>query len=79
MPWFDLPLDQLRDYRTDTVEPPDLDPWWRRRLDEARAAARRVPELEPGFTVSGFVRSHVGRAEIWEPIGEALRQLGLPE
>ena len=49
------------------------------RRDEARAAARRVPELEPGFSVSGFVRSHVGRAEIWEPIGDALRQLGLPE
>ncbi len=47
--------------------------------DEARAAARRVPELEPGFTVSGFVRSHAGRAEIWEPIGDALRRLGLPE
>jgi len=40
MPWFDLPLDQLRDYRTATAEPPDLDLWWRRRLDEARAAAR---------------------------------------
>jgi cephalosporin-C deacetylase len=40
MPWFDLPLDQLRDYRTDTAEPPELDAWWRRRLDEARAAAR---------------------------------------
>ena len=40
MPWFDLPLDQLRDYRTDTAEPPDLDLWWRRRLDEARAATR---------------------------------------
>jgi adenylate cyclase len=49
------------------------------RWDEARAAAKRVPELEPGFTVSGFVRSHTGRAEIWEPIGDALRQLGLPE
>jgi hypothetical protein len=49
------------------------------RLDEAKAVARRVPELEPGFTVSGFVRSHTGRAEIWEPIGDALRQLGLPE
>jgi hypothetical protein len=31
------------------------------------------------FTVSGFVRAHTGRAEIWEPIGDALRQLGLPE
>jgi len=40
MPWFDLPLDQLREYRTDTAEPPDLDLWWRRRLDQARAAAR---------------------------------------
>src|SRR6185295_11161300 len=40
MPWFDLPLDQLRDYRTGTAEPPDLDLWWRRRLDEARATVR---------------------------------------
>ena len=46
---------------------------------EARASARRVSELEPGFTVSGFVRSHSGRAEIWKPIGDALRRLGLPE
>jgi hypothetical protein len=48
-------------------------------LHEAKAVARRVPELEPGFTVSGFVKSHTGRAEIWEPIGDALRRLGLPE
>jgi cephalosporin-C deacetylase len=40
MPWFDMPLDQLRDYRTDTVEPSDLDVWWQRRLELARAAAR---------------------------------------
>jgi len=49
------------------------------RFEEARALAKRVPELEPGFTVSGFVRAHTGRAEIWEPIGDALRRLGLPE
>jgi TolB-like protein/class 3 adenylate cyclase/Flp pilus assembly protein TadD len=49
------------------------------REEEARAAARRVPALEPGFTVSGFVRAHTGRAEIWKPIGAALRRLGLPE
>ncbi len=41
MPWYDLPLDQLREYRTDTAEPPELDRWWRLRLDEARAAARK--------------------------------------
>ena len=40
MPWFDLPLDQLREYRTDTAEPPELDVWWQLRLTQARAAAR---------------------------------------
>jgi cephalosporin-C deacetylase-like acetyl esterase len=45
MPWFDLPLEQLRDYRIGTDEPPELDAWWRLRLDQARAAAR-----EPALT-----------------------------
>jgi hypothetical protein len=49
------------------------------RIEEAKSVASRVPELEPGFTVSGFVRAHTGRAEIWNPIGDALRRLGLPE
>jgi cephalosporin-C deacetylase len=44
MPWFDLPLDQLRDYRTGTAEPPDLDAWWRERLDEARVAVSGVSQ-----------------------------------
>ena len=39
MPWFDLPEEQLKEYRTDTAEPAGLDRWWRQRLDEARAAA----------------------------------------
>jgi adenylate cyclase len=49
------------------------------RTDEARAAARRILECEPDFTVSGFVRAHTGRIEIWGPIGDALRCLDLPE
>jgi len=49
------------------------------RTDEAKVPAQRGLELEPGFTVAGFVRAHTGRAEIWEPIGDALRPLGLPE
>jgi tetratricopeptide (TPR) repeat protein len=49
------------------------------RFDDAKAAAARVLECEPGFTIEGFVRSHTGRADIWNPIGDALRQLGLPE
>ncbi|MFI4947720.1 MAG: adenylate/guanylate cyclase domain-containing protein [Alphaproteobacteria bacterium] len=48
------------------------------RLDDAKAVARRVLELEPNFTVGEFVRAHTGRAEIWNPIGEALRHTGLP-
>ncbi len=49
------------------------------RLDEAKVAAGRILECEPDFTVSGFVKAHTGRADIWEPIGDALRRLGLPE
>ncbi len=40
MPWFDLPLEQLREHITETPEPPDLDGWWAARLSEARSAAR---------------------------------------
>ena len=39
MPWFDLPLAELREYRTPTEEQADLDGWWAARLNEARAAA----------------------------------------
>jgi cephalosporin-C deacetylase len=57
MPWFDLPLDQLREYRTDTAEPPELDLWWQLRLAQARAAAR--PPVRPDQ-----VRSrHLGHSE----------------
>jgi adenylate cyclase len=48
------------------------------RDDEAKASARRVLELEPNFSVAEFVRAHTGRAEIWNPVGDALRQIGLP-
>ena len=49
------------------------------RVAEAQAAAARVQECEPDFTISRFVQSHTGRADIWEPIGDALRRLGMPE
>jgi adenylate cyclase len=49
------------------------------RTDEANGTARRVLELEPRFSVAGFVQAHTGRAEIWNPIGDALRDVGLPE
>ena len=41
MPWFDLPPEQLAEYRTSTSEPDGLDQWWGERLAEARIAADR--------------------------------------
>ena len=48
------------------------------RSDEGRAAMRRVIELEPQFTVAGFVEAHTGRADIWDPVGRALSAV-MPE
>ncbi len=39
MPWYDLPLDQLRGHAATATEPPGLDGWWAGRLAEARVAA----------------------------------------
>ena len=54
MPWFDLPLNQVREYRTDIAEPPDLDLWWRRRLDEpARRAAAGADQVRSQHVRAG--------------------------
>jgi cephalosporin-C deacetylase len=37
MPWYDMPLERLREYRTQTEEPDGLDDWWAQRLERARA------------------------------------------
>lgn len=42
MPWYDMPLEQLRAYRTSTEEPAGLDDWWAARLKEARARSTPV-------------------------------------
>jgi cephalosporin-C deacetylase len=51
MPWYDLPLERLREYRTSTQEPDGLDEWWAERLREARERAEpaRVTAHEPGL------------------------------
>ncbi len=51
MPWFDLPLEKLREYRTTTEEPAGLDEWWAKRLDQARALAQPpvLKRYEPGI------------------------------
>jgi cephalosporin-C deacetylase len=40
MPWYDMPLAELREYRTSTQEPDGLDAWWAERIAQARALAR---------------------------------------
>jgi cephalosporin-C deacetylase len=52
MPLFDLPLDELRTYRSAAVEPPGLDEFWARSLAAARAARTDV-EIEP-FGVQAY-------------------------
>jgi cephalosporin-C deacetylase len=44
MPWYDMPLAQLREYRTPTAEPAGLDDWWAGRIEQARGQAR-PPQL----------------------------------
>ena len=39
MPHFDLPLDELREYRSGTVAPHDLDSYWEEAIREAREQA----------------------------------------
>jgi len=46
MPWFDLPIEQLHEYRTATAEPAGLDSWWAARLASAAADAR-PPSVTP--------------------------------
>ena len=40
MPWYDMPLERLREYRTQTEEPDGLDEWWAKRLADSRELAR---------------------------------------
>src|ERR1700761_9395082 len=82
MPWFDLPLEQLREYRTVTAEPPGLDRWWQQRLDEPRAGRRETaltrqePEIYAPFEVydAEFSGSGGDRVRAWY-----LRPAGAPQ
>jgi cephalosporin-C deacetylase len=51
MPWYDMPLERLREYRTTTAEPAGLDDWWAMRLREARGLAKpaALAAHEPGL------------------------------
>jgi serine/threonine protein kinase/tetratricopeptide (TPR) repeat protein len=49
------------------------------RTSEAKSVAGRLFELQPGFTVSGMLAGYAERTERMASVGDALRQLGLPE
>lgn len=49
------------------------------RLEAARVAARRLLEITPGFTVSGFARMAFARPQLMDAFVQALRKAGLPE
>ena len=81
MPWFDMPLERLREYRTSTQEPEGLDQWWAERLDLARAQAQPAtftphePDVYRPFQVFDVVYSGAGgdpiRAWYIKPAGQA--------
>ncbi|WP_064692762.1 adenylate/guanylate cyclase domain-containing protein [Rhizobium aegyptiacum] len=49
------------------------------RLEAARAAAGRLLEVAPGWTIGEFVRMDVVRPQLMDGLASALRKAGLPE
>ncbi|MBX4901041.1 adenylate/guanylate cyclase domain-containing protein [Rhizobium bangladeshense] len=49
------------------------------RLEAAWAAARRLLEVAPGWTIGAFVRMDVVRPQLMDGLASALRKAGLPE
>jgi TolB-like protein/class 3 adenylate cyclase len=48
------------------------------RLDVAKSSAKRVLELQPGFTISGLIASFNFHPSLAHPLSEALKEAGLP-
>ena len=49
------------------------------RVSEAQSASARLLELQPGFTVSRMLAGYGERTELMASLGDALRELGLPQ
>jgi len=79
MPFTDLPLESLRTYRPDVLEPADFDAFWQQTLEESRAADRGyslTPATTPvttlviqDLTFSGFNGEQI-RAWVTRPRSE---------
>jgi cephalosporin-C deacetylase len=90
VPFTDLPLSELRDYRPEIAEPADFDAFWRRTLDESRAAGGEhvlVPAQTPidqliveDLTFPGFagepIRGWVTRPRTDEPLPTVVEYIG---
>ena len=48
-------------------------------LEAGRAAARRLLEVAPAFSVSGFERMNLFRPPLMDALAAALRTAGLPD
>ncbi len=48
-------------------------------LEAARAAARRLLDVAPAFTVDGFARMALFRPPLTAALAASLREAGLPE
>ena len=58
MPLFDLPLDELRSYRTRAEEPEGLDAFWARALTSARSVAGEIAVVPYGQEVYGGLAAY---------------------
>ena len=58
MPWYDMPLERLREYRTQTAEPVGLDEWWAKRLADSRKRARPAALCRHEPDLYGTVEVH---------------------
>ena len=52
MPFFDMSLDELRNYKPERPEPADFDAFWKRTLDEARQYPLNAQFEEVDFGLS---------------------------
>src|ERR1700743_841074 len=87
MPWYDMPLERLREYRPGTPEPDGPGEWWAKRLDDARAQARPAtltpyePDVYQPFQVFDVEFSGAGgdpvRAWYIKPAGAGGRPAGV--
>jgi cephalosporin-C deacetylase len=71
MPWFDLPIEELRAYRTGTAEPTGLDEWWAERLAEARGKSR--PPVMERYAPDLYAPAEVYDVEFSGARGERIR------